>query len=186
MCLRLCAGQALGGFHMEDEKPEIKLTLYIYVTFCEGLAIGVPMQTVNGCVHPLHVLQCIKGEQQFEQWHPSSCPDSSHSSPFSQNRHLSTRNTGMVESAMTIIANIIERCFIYYLLFVLAAKLVLILIRSKFFCFHFWLLSCVICYRPLCVVMSCRRWLCQRLPASRVDMASGRFVLGCLMVPYAT
>lgn len=52
---------------MEDEKPEIKLTLYIYVTFCEGLAVGVPMQTVNGCVHPLHVLQCIKGEQQFEQ-----------------------------------------------------------------------------------------------------------------------
>ncbi len=111
------------------------------------MAVSVPMQAVSGSVHPLHVLQCMKGEQQFEQWHPSSCPDSSHCSPFSQNRHLSTRNTGMVESAMTIIANIIDRCFIYYQLFVLPAKLFLILIMSKFFCFHFWLLSCVICYR---------------------------------------
>ena len=74
---------------------------------------GVPNATVSGYVQPEHVLQCMKGEQQSAQ-SPQPLPSSwqPQAVSVSQNRHLSMRKHGIVDNAITMQANNMDKYFI--------------------------------------------------------------------------
>ena len=66
--------------------------------------------TASGRVHPGHVLQCMNGEQQSAQ---HSSPESQlQAASSSQKRHLSIRKHGIVDNAITMQANNMDKYFI--------------------------------------------------------------------------